>query len=311
MQSWRSPSPTRRRARCARASSDMLGHARAACGSAPSTAWRIACCACTGRRPACRRISRFSTATTSCGWSSASARVAGLDEERAGRRGRRSGGSTRRRTRAAGRAHRAQGDRPPEHDAEIYPPTKPPASAPAGRFRRTAAARARAVANTPALLAALPTASGHMLVDEFQDTNTHPVRLAALLAGDTGQVTSWSATTTSRSTAGAAPRSRTSSASCATYPGASRPPGAELPLHRQYPQCRQRVIAHNRPPRQAAVDRRRAKASRSRSTPPSTRGRGALRRRPHLSAGSRGRRRAPSAPSSIAPTPSRGCSKRR
>src|SRR3546814_5881573 len=55
--------------------------ARAGCGSAPSTAWRTGCCACTGRTRSCPKASRSSTATTSCAWSIAWSSSSNRSEE--------------------------------------------------------------------------------------------------------------------------------------------------------------------------------------------------------------------------------------
>ena len=72
-------------------------------GSAPSTASRIGCCACTGAKPACRSPSRSSTPRTSSG-SCARSSARSSSTRRAGCRRRSPGSSTRRRTRACGRS---------------------------------------------------------------------------------------------------------------------------------------------------------------------------------------------------------------
>ena len=58
----------------------------------------------------------------------------------------------------------------------------------------------------------------HVLVDEFQDTSKVQLELCKLLVQRAAATCAWSATTTSRSTAGAAPRCRTSSTSSGTSP---------------------------------------------------------------------------------------------
>ena len=83
----------------------------------------------------------------------------------------------------------------------------------------------------------------YMLVDEYQDTNVAQYLWLRLLAQGHKNLSPASATTTSRSTAGAGPRSTTSCASSTTFPGADRgAAGAQLPLHRPHP--RRRLGAH-------------------------------------------------------------------
>ena len=84
-------------------------------------------------------------------------------------------------------------------------------------------ARTNCCATTPALLAHYRHRFGELLVDEFQDTNAIQYGFVRLLARRQRATCSWSATTTRRSTAGAAPRSRTCSDSCAIIPARARP----------------------------------------------------------------------------------------
>jgi hypothetical protein len=65
----------------------------AGCGLAPFTVLPIACCASTGRKRACRVLSRCSTAATNSGWSSACCAI-WVWMRRSGRRNRRSASST-------------------------------------------------------------------------------------------------------------------------------------------------------------------------------------------------------------------------
>jgi superfamily I DNA/RNA helicase len=79
----------------------------------------------------------------------------------------------------------------------------------------------------------LPAALPHILVDEFQDTNTIQYAWIRMLAGPAPRRCSRSATMTSRSTAGAAPRRwPTCRPTRAISPACRRviKPGAELPL---------------------------------------------------------------------------------
>ena len=211
--SSRSPSPTRPPARCAGASTRCYAARRArhvdrhlprprASPAAPALA----------RSRTCRRVSRCSTATTSCAWSSASC-ARWSSTRPASRRARSRGGSTRRRTKAAARAHQATAATPLRRHAasqRLRATTRSAASAPAWSTSPSCCcARTNCCATTPALLAHYRHRFAQMLVDEFQDTNAIQYASCALLAGDDGAACSWSATTTRRSTAGAAPRSRT------------------------------------------------------------------------------------------------------
>jgi DNA helicase-2/ATP-dependent DNA helicase PcrA len=72
-----------------------------------------------------------------------------------------------------------------------------------------------------------------------------PIPVAAAVGRRLAQLSAASATTTSRSTAGAARRSTTSCASKRTSRCDSHPPGAQLPLQGAYPGRRLGLIAHN------------------------------------------------------------------
>ena len=251
-----------RRRKCASASNRCCAAARAACGSAPSTASRTACCACTGRKPGCRKASRCSTPTTSCAWSSASCSDLELDE---GRFPPRQTGVVDQRAegrRPAPEAHPGAGRRLVHRVACCAPTrnTRSAASAPAWSISPSCCcARMNCCSSTPPLLTHYQRRFGADPGRRVPGHQHHPVRASSACSPARPARCSWSATTTSRSTAGAAPRSRTCSASCATYPNAHHDQArAELPLHRQHPRRRQRGDrAQPRAPRQAAVDRRR------------------------------------------------------
>ena len=80
-------------------------------------------------------------------------------------------------------------------------------------------ARSRVLRERPALLARLRERYRYVLVDEFQDTNHAQLELVRLLLRPSRRTSPWSATTTRRSIAGAAPRPRTCSPSASSYPG--------------------------------------------------------------------------------------------
>ena len=187
-----------------------------------------------------------------------------------------------------------------------------------GGFRRTAAARLRAVARQPASCCAhYRRRFRHVLVDEFQDTNAHPVRLAAAAApapdarsqpvrgGRRRSVDLPLARRAGREPAAVPPRF-SGTRSCSGWSRTTAPPATIL-------KAANALIAHNAgAPRQEPVDQRRAAASRSACTPPST---SATRRSSSLHRiREHGRRRAACGARSrscTAPTRSRACSRRR
>ena len=85
---------------------------------------------------------------------------------------------------------------------------------------------------SPETLALYQERFGHLLVDEFQDTNAIQYAWISLLA-EIGGGSSWWATTISRSTVGVAPASRTSRSSRAIQRRHDLQAGGELPLHGQ------------------------------------------------------------------------------
>ena len=248
--------------------------AAAACGSAPSTASRTACCACTGRTRSCRKASRCSTRDDQLRLVKRVVQQLELDEAR----------FPPRQIAWWINAQKDEGRRPQhiQPGGDPWMDTMRRAYAPyqercdrAGLvdFAELLLRAHELLRDNPALLAhyraSLRRNPGRRIPGHQRD----PVRLRAPARRRHAATCSWSATTTRRSTAGAARRSRTCSASCATIPGAqTHPPGAELPLHRQHPRRRQRGDrAQPGPPRQAAVDRHAATASRSTCTRPTTR----------------------------------------
>ena len=94
----------------------------------------------------------------------------------------------------------------------------------------------------------------YLLVDEYQDTNRAQYLWVQALAARSPQPRASSATTTSRSTPGAAPTSATSSTSSATTRRHGRQARAELPLHAADPRRRPRG-------RHAATRRARTRSS--------------------------------------------------
>ena len=85
------------------------------------------------------------------------------------------------------------------------------------RFRRSAAGKPAAVARAAEVLAQYQRRFRYILVDEYQDTNVVQYLWLRLIAQSIATCAA-SATTTSRSTAGAAPKSTTSCASSAISP---------------------------------------------------------------------------------------------
>ena len=189
-----------------------------ACGSAPSMASPTACCACTGTRPSCPRRSRCSTATTSCGWSSAWPSSWNWMTA-VSRRGRSPGGSMRRRTRAADRSTSSPATIPgPTRCAGPMRCTRNAATAPAWSIspncccvRTNCCATPRRCWATTAPVSATcwSTSSRTPMRSSTPSCGCWPATVAGC---------SWSATTTRPSTAGAGPGWRTCSSSCAISP---------------------------------------------------------------------------------------------
>ena len=99
----------------------------------------------------------------------------------------------------------------------------------------------------PAVLRALPAALAAPADRRIPGHQRAAVRVDPRARRATPARFSWSATTTSRSTAGAAPRSRTCSSSCRISRRAHHQAGTELPLHRDHPESRQRRDRAQRP----------------------------------------------------------------
>ena len=98
----------------------------------------------------------------------------------------------------------------------------------------------------------------YVLVDEFQDTNGRSTCWRACWPQDTA-TSAWSATPTSRSTAGARPTSAISSTSSAITPSADGHARAELPLDPDHSGRAQSIIAPNEGRKHKdALDRERA-----------------------------------------------------
>ncbi len=284
----------------------------AACGSAPSTASPIACCGPTIWMRACRRTSRSSTPTTSTAWSAGCSRRS-TSTRSIGPRAPWWATSTARRTRACAPATSTSTATPsPAPISRSTRPIRRPAIAPGwwilpssccaptscGLTSRTSSSTTATASRTSWWTSfRIPTASSTPGCGCWRAT---PARW-------------WSsATMTSPSTAGAVPRSRTSSASWPIIrgprPSASSRTTAPPPISSKPPTA----LSPTTPSALArSCGPRGPRASRFRCTPPSTR----WTRRASWSAASRtGKRKAgcsPTAPSSIAPTPSRGCWKRR
>jgi hypothetical protein len=150
-----------------------------------------------------------------------------------------------------------------------------------------------------------------VLVDEFQDTNTIQYAWLRVLAGsvipvvavgdDDQSIYGWRGA-----------KIENIQRFGEDFAGTSRrTPGAELPLDADHPARRQRGHRpQRRPPRQGALDRRRQRRARTAVRRLQRAGRGALHRRAARGWTRDGHPGAPW-PSSIAPTPSPGCSRRR
>ena len=211
-----------------KAAGEMRGrietHARPAvarrCGSAPSTASRTGCCACTGAKRTCRRPSRSSTRDDQL--RAGHARSSAALEPRRGALGaardrvvhQRAEG---RRPAAEAPQGRRRSDAPPVHQAVRGVPGECERAGVvdfAELLLRAYELLARRAGSRRALPRALPPRAGRRVPGHERD----PVRLDQGCSPGRPACRSSSATTTSRSTAGAARASRTCSSSAATIP---------------------------------------------------------------------------------------------
>ena len=208
------------------------------CGSAPSTASPTACCARTGSDAGLPQNFQILDSDDQQRLIKRIMRELDLDEAR-GRRARCSGSSTARRTRGGARAQLRRGRRPvPDHaPARLPRPTRTPASGAAGRLRRTAAARARAVARPSRICS--PTTSGASATCWSTSSRTPtpiqyawlrcwPARGGNLIVGRRRRPVDLRLARRADREHPAVPP--TTSPTCA-----GDPPGAELPLHRHHP----------------------------------------------------------------------------